>query len=88
MTYRVEFTRSAASALRAIPKADQRRIAKKIESLSKGLPDPATVKLKGKNPFHRTRAGDYPIIYEIQKEIILILRLKDGHLDDVRRRSS
>ena len=84
MTFRVEFTKSAARALRAIPKGVQRRIAKKIESLARGIPDPAATKMKGKNPFYRTRVGDCPIIYEIQKEIILILRLKAGHPKDVR----
>lgn len=42
MTFRVEFTKSAAKALKAIPKSDQKRIAQKIESLA---PGPSHVKL-------------------------------------------
>ena len=85
MTFRVEFTKSAAKALRAIPKTAQKRIAKKIESLVESPPDPAKTKMKGDNPFHRVRVGDYRIIYEIQNEILLILILKIGHRKKVYR---
>ena len=79
MTFRIEFTRSAAKALKAIPKKAQKRIAKKIESLAEGASDPAKTKMKGNNPFHRVRVVDYRIIYEIQNEILTILILKIGH---------
>ena len=88
MTFRVEFTKSAAKSLRAIPKTAQKRIAKKIESLAEGPPNPAITKMKGDNPFHRVRVGDYRIIYEIQNEILLILILKIGHRRKVYRRLS
>ena len=86
MKYRIEFKRSAAKALRKIPRSDQKRIAVKIDSLSENLPDPATTKMKGDNPFHRIRVGDYRIIYEIQEDILLIMVLKIGHRKDVYRR--
>ena len=85
MTFRIEFTKSAAKALKAIPKTAQKRIAKKIESLAEGPLDPAKSKMKGDNPFHRVRVGDYRIIYEIQTEILLILILKIGHRKEVYR---
>ena len=78
MKYRIEFKRSAAKALRKIPKTDQKRIADKIDSLSENLPDPATTKMKGDNPFHRVRVGDYRIIYEIHGDILLNVILKIG----------
>ena len=65
MKYRIDFKSSAAKALRKISKSDQKRIADKIDSLSENLPDPAITKMKGDNPFHRIRVGDYRIIYEI-----------------------
>ena len=86
MKYRIEFKRSAAKALRKIPRSDQKRIAVKIDSLSENLPDPATTKMKGDNPFHRIRVGDYRIIYEIHEDILLIVVLKIGHRKDVYRR--
>ncbi len=66
MTYRIELTRNAAKALRGIPKRDQTRIAAKIDSLAESPPNPSETKLKGDNPFHRVRVGNYRIIYEIQ----------------------
>ena len=86
MKYRVEFKRSAAKALKKIPKSDQRRIRDSIDSLSENLPDPATTKMKGDNPFHRIRVGDYRIIYEIHGDILVILVLKIGHRKEVYRR--
>ena len=88
MTFRIELTKSAAKALKAIPKTDQKRIAKKIEGLAASLPDPAKTKMKGNNPFHRIRVGDYRIVYEIQNDILLILILKIGHRKEVYRRLS
>ena len=86
MKYRIGFKRSAAKAIRKIPKSDQKRIADKIDSLSENLPDPETTKLKGDNPFHRIRVGDYRIIYEIHGDILLIVILKIGHRKEVYRR--
>lgn len=88
MTFRIELTKSAAKTLKAIPKTAQKRIAKKIESLAESPPEPAKTKMKGDNPFHRVRVGDYRIIYEIQNEILLILILKIGHRKEVYRRIS
>ncbi|MGV7224980.1 MAG: type II toxin-antitoxin system RelE family toxin [Nitrospinales bacterium] len=86
MKYRIEFKRSAAKALKKIPKSDQKRVAERIDSLSEKLPDPAKTKMKGDNPFHRIRVGDYRIIYEIHGDILLIVVLKIGHRKEVYRR--
>ena len=88
MTFRIELTKSAAKALKSIPKKDQKRIAKKMEDLADKPPGPAKTKMKGDNPFHRVRVGDYRVIYEIQNEILLILILKIGHRKEVYRRLS
>ena len=85
MKYRIEFKRSAAKALRKIPKPDKKRIADKIDSLSDNLPDPAITKMKGDNPFHRIRVGDYRIIYEIHGDVLLIVILKIGHRKEIYR---
>ena len=86
MKYRIEFKRSAARVLRKLPKPDCRRIRDKIDSFAENLPDPATTKMKGDNPFHRVRVGDYRIIYEINEDALLILVLKIGHRKEVYRR--
>ena len=86
MKYRIEFKKSAAKALKKIPKSDQKRVAERIDSLSEKLPDPATTKMKGDIPFHRIRVGDYRIIYETHGDILLIVVLKIGHRKEVYRR--
>ena len=85
MIYRIEVKRSAAKALKKIPKADRKRIADKIDSLAESLPMPETTKMKGNNPFHKIRVGDYRIVYEIQEEILVILVVKIGHRKDIYR---
>ena len=86
MSYRIEIKRSAAKALKKIPKADRKRIADKIDSLAESLPNPDTTKMKGNNPFHKIRVGDYRIIYEIQEDVLLILLVKIGHRKDIYRK--
>jgi mRNA interferase RelE/StbE len=85
LNYHVKVKRSAVKALKKIPKADQKRIAVKIDSLAEDLPNPDTTKMKGNNPFHRIRVGEYRIIYEIQEDILLILVVKIGHRKDIYR---
>ena len=85
MNYHIEVKRSAAKALKKIPKADQKRIADKIDSLAEDLPNPDTTKMKGNNPFYRIRVGNYRIIYEIQEDVLLILVVKIGHRKDIYR---
>ena len=86
MKYRIEFKRSAAKALKKIPRSDRRKIRDRIDSLAEDLPDPVTTKMKGDNPFHKVRVGDYRIVYEIQEGLLVILVLKIGHRKDVYRR--
>jgi len=86
LKYGIEFKKSAAKALKKIPKSDQKRIGNRIDSLSENSPDPATTKMKGDNPFHRIRIGDYRIIYEIHGDILLIVVLKIGPRKEVYRR--
>jgi mRNA interferase RelE/StbE len=86
LKYRVEFKRSAARVLKTLPKQDRKRIQDKIDSFADNLPAPATTKMKGDNPFHRVRVGDYRIIYEIHEDALVILVLKIGHRKEVYRR--
>jgi mRNA interferase RelE/StbE len=88
LKYRIEVKRSAAKALKKIPKPDRKRIAEKIDSLAEDFPNPETTKMKGDNPFHRIRVGDYRIVYEIQNEVLVILIVKIGHRKDIYRNLS
>lgn len=86
MTYRIEVKPSAAKALRKIPKPDRKRIIEKIDGLADNPEGPENTKLKGDNPFHRIRVGNYRIIYEIQNDILLVLIVKIGHRKDIYRK--
>ena len=85
MKYRIEVKRSAAKALKKIPKPERKSISKKIDSLAEKLPNPDITKMKGNNPFHKVRVGNYRIIYEIQDDVLLILIVKIGHRKDIYR---
>ena len=88
MSYRIEIKTSAAKSLKKIPKSDRIRTAEKIDSFAENLPNPDTTKMKGNNPFHKVRVGDYRIIYEIQNETLVILVVKIGHRKDIYRNLS
>ncbi len=77
--------RSAAKALKKIPKADRKRIIDKIDGLIDNPPNPDATKMKGNNPFHKVRTGDYRIIYEIQESVLVILIVNVGHRKDIYR---
>jgi len=85
LKYRIQVKRSAAKALKKIPKPDQKRISKAIDNLAENLPNPDTTKMKGNNPFHKIRVRDYRIVYEIQDDVLLILIVKIGHRKDIYR---
>jgi len=85
LRYRIAVKRSAAKALKKVPKFDRKRISDKIDSLAENLPNPDTTKMKGNNPFHKVRVGDYRIVYEIQDNVLVILIVKIGHRKDIYR---
>jgi mRNA interferase RelE/StbE len=83
LKFRIQFIKSAAKSLKKLPTSGQKRIGEAIDGLSESLPNPDTTKLKGNNPFHKLRVGNYRIIYEIQEEILVVLVVKIGHRRDV-----
>ena len=88
MNYTIEIKKSAAKSLKKIPRLEQQRIVKKIDDIAEDLPNQEMTKMKGDNPFHKIRVGNYRIIYEIQEEILIILIVKIGHRKDVYRNIS
>jgi mRNA interferase RelE/StbE len=83
MTYSLEFRPSVLKSLRRFPKRDLVRLKKKMEGLANNLPSTKITKMKGDNPFHEVRTGNYRIIYEIHENKLLILVVKIGHRKDV-----
>jgi len=85
MAYRVELKTSAARALASLPRRDQRRIARKIDSLAEEPRPTGARKLSAAEPIYRIRAGDYRILYQIQDDVLLVLVVRIGHRRDVYR---
>ena len=75
MAYRVEVLKTAAEELAALPKADQRRIAARIDAL-RDNPRPPGVP-------SRLRVGDYRVIYSIDGKRLVVLVIRIGHRKDV-----
>jgi mRNA interferase RelE/StbE len=83
MTYTIKFRPVVEKYLRTLPKKELIRIKSEIDALAENLPDQAITKMKGNNKFHKTRVGDYRIIYEIHNDTLVILVVKIGHRKDV-----
>lgn len=83
--FEVQFKKSVEKDLKALPKLDQRKV---LEQIGKVL---------AKNPYlgkalsgdfkglYRWRTGRFRVIYEIHKDVLIILVLKIGHRKDVYR---
>ena len=86
MRYSVEFRPAVLKSMKRLPQKELIRIKKKIDGLAEKLPDPATTKMKGNNPFHRVRTGNYRIVYQIIEDRLVILVVKIGHRKDIYKR--
>jgi len=85
MAYRIEFTKSAEKELTRLPKADRRRVANKIDSLSQN-PRPRNAKrLLAAEGLYRVRYGDYRIVYQIQGRVLTVVVVRIRHRKDVYR---
>ncbi len=85
MSYKISIVRSALKSLQKIEKRTQKRIEKKIDTLSSN-PIPAdSKKLKGKRDLFRIRVGDYRIVYSVQNKELIVLIIKIGHRREVYR---
>jgi len=85
-SYQIEFLRSAAKELAALPKAIQQRIARVIDSLSDDPRPPGAKALQGDGKYLRIRVGDYRVIYQVADDRLIVLVVKVGHRRDVYQR--
>jgi mRNA interferase RelE/StbE len=85
MAYAIQFKPAALRQFEKLSRDVQKRIAAKIADLS-GNPFPAGCKrLSGVPDAWRIRAGDYRIVYQVRREVLLVLILTVGHRRDVYR---
>lgn len=85
MAYKIEFAATAKKQFDKLPDANRRRLGEALERLSENPRHAGTLKLAGADGLHRTRAGDYRIIYRIEDHRLLVLVVKIGHRRDVYR---
>lgn len=85
MSYKIKLKPSAIRTLAKIPKDDQKAIRLRIDSLANTPFPPNVKKLEGEEDLYRVRTGDYRIIYQIHKKILLIIVLAIGHRKEVYR---
>lgn len=83
--YRIEVSATAEKQIRKLNKADQIRVLRAIQNLTKEPRPPGTRKLRGYEDVYRIRVGTYRILYSIESGRLLIIVLKVGHRRDVYR---
>ncbi len=83
--FKVYFKKSVEKDLKALPKADQKRMLEQIGKVLAKDPYKGKVLSGDFKGLYRWRTGRFRVIYEIQKEVLIILILKIGHRKDVYR---
>ena len=79
-------TPSAARQLAKLQRPVQRRIAHAIERLAADPPGRDSVELTGAEYVWRIRVGDYRVLYQIDKDRLVVLVVAVGHRASVYRR--
>lgn len=85
MSYRIEFTPTAARALKKLPGSIQSRISPKVDSLSSAPRPHGVEKMAGHENRYRIRVGEYRIIYVIDDRSSLVTVAVIGHRREVYR---
>jgi len=78
------FRESVAKDLRGLPKADVKRILRRVDQLAEEPRGPGCEKLAG-SEYYRVRQGMYRIVYEIRDEVLVVVVIKVGNRRDVYR---
>jgi mRNA interferase RelE/StbE len=81
-SYKVRFKESVPKDLRTIPKADVKRILKRIDGLAKD-PRPFGCEKLSAQERYRVRQGVYRIIYEVKDDELIVLVVKIGHRREI-----
>jgi mRNA interferase RelE/StbE len=83
--YSVEFTSSAAKALKKLHASLADRVIAAIEILADQPRPSGSKKLSGEDNLYRIRTGDYRIVYQIQDKQLVVLIVRIGHRRDIYR---
>ena len=84
-TYSVEVAPKAEAQIKALPKAEAKRIVAKLAQLSADPRPPKSELLSGSPPFRRVRVGDYRIIYAVDDTARTVIVARVRHRKDAYR---
>lgn len=85
MAYTIQFKPPALRQPEKLPREAQRRLAAKIEALREEPFPPGCKKLAAVPDTWRIRAGDYRVVYQAHRGVLLVLVLAVGHRREVYR---
>jgi mRNA interferase RelE/StbE len=74
-SYELVIKRSVAKDLRSIPKADIKRILRRIQALAENPRPPGCEKLSGRERY-RVRQGNYRVLYEVHDRRVMVVVVK------------
>lgn len=84
-SYRIEVSTTAARQIRKLPRADQIRVLRVIQTLGADPRPSGCRKLSGYDDVFRVRIGRYRVLYSIEGRRLIIIVLKVGDRKDVYR---
>jgi len=85
MAYTIQFKPAALRQLGKLPRNVQKRMASKVQTLPDDPFPSGCKKLLGEPDTWRVRIGDYRVIYQVRRGILLVLVINIGHRRDVYR---
>jgi mRNA interferase RelE/StbE len=84
--YTVEFTPRAARDFRKLAPEVRRRIAPKIDALTRNPRPNGAEKIRGGDDLYRIRVGDYRVLYQVKDQRLLVLVVQMGHRREIYRK--
>lgn len=83
LAYAIQFKPVALRQLAKLPREAQKRLGAKIEALRDDPFPPGCKKMVAVPDAWRIRAGDYRIVYQVHRGVLLVLVLTVGHRREV-----
>jgi len=83
MAYAIRFKPAALRQFEKLSRDMQKRISARIADLQNNPFPSGCKKLSGVSDAWRIRAGDYQVVYQVRREILLVLILTVGHRREI-----
>jgi mRNA interferase RelE/StbE len=83
--YKIELKPSAVRDMKSLPPSVRKRVAQKIDALASDPYPRGSIKLEAEDNLRRIRVGDYRIIYQVRREILVVFVVRVKHRGDVYR---